>query len=391
MASVASIKTLQFISFRARSSHDRPLGSPPRPSWPIAADTPGAARKVGGKPLFLAADRPVFGVAKPAILALIYSCYIFTIVMIFFFERGRADGRNQRLPYGDKGLGNLAALGDRPSSGTTDAGRLEPRPAMAKQSKEPQAGRKTKGRETMGRFSGKVAIITGAASGQGAAEARLFISDGAKVVLTDVSEGGAELARELGDSAFFVRLDVSDEAAWSQVVAAALDRFGRVDILVNNAGVFSPVALRDTDRQTWELNYKVNQLGVFLGMKAVIEPMIAAGGGSIVNISSLTAQRGVTGMFAYASTKWAVRGMTKCAALDLAPFGIRVNTVLPGVIDTPMQRINGEKHMAEIATQIPAKRLGTAEEVARLVAFVASDEAGYMNGSELTIDGGMFA
>ena len=183
----------------------------------------------------------------------------------------------------------------------------------------------------MGRLSGKVAIITGAAGGQGEAEARLFVAEGARVAITDIQERGQHVAAELGDAAFFLHHDVSDSAAWTRVVSETLRRFGKLDALVNNAAMFNPKTLVDTSAAELEQHFRVNQLGVFLGMKAVIEPLQAAKGGSIVNISSVSAMRAIPGQFAYAASKWAVRGMTGNAAFELARVGIRVNAVYPGL------------------------------------------------------------
>ncbi len=228
----------------------------------------------------------------------------------------------------------------------------------------------------MPRLQGRVAIITGAASGQGKSAAQLFVAEGAKVLLTDLNEEpGSTLAKELGGNAAFRRLDVSDEAAWSSAVAATKSRFGRVNVLLNNAGVFEPKPLLQTN----------------LGMRAVADHMIAAGGGSIVNTSSAAGLRGMPAMFAYSATKWAVRGMSRSAAADLARHNVRVNCVLPGIIDTPMYRANGPERCAEMDKQIPLGRRGTPEEVAQLMVFLASDEGAYFTGAEFTIDGGMLA
>jgi 3alpha(or 20beta)-hydroxysteroid dehydrogenase len=188
----------------------------------------------------------------------------------------------------------------------------------------------------MGRLSGKVAIITGAAGGQGEAEARRFVAEGARVAITDIQERGKQVAAELGDAALFLHHDVSDSAAWTRVVSETLRRFGKLDALVNNAAMFNPKTLVDTSAAELEQHFRVNQLGVFLGMKAVIEPLQATKGGSIVNIASVSAMRAIPGQFAYAASKWAVRGMTGNAAFELARLGIRVNAVYPGLIKTPM-------------------------------------------------------
>ncbi|MDH3274745.1 MAG: glucose 1-dehydrogenase [Gammaproteobacteria bacterium] len=243
----------------------------------------------------------------------------------------------------------------------------------------------------MDRLHGKVAIITGAARGQGASEARQFILEGAKVVMTDVSEAGAGLATDLGENAHFLMHDVTDERAWKRVVDDTVARFGRLDILVNNAGVYRPADIAQTSVADFDMHYRVNQLGVFLGMQASIEPMSNSGGGSIVNISSGLARRGSSGRIAYAASKWAVRGMGRAAALELAGHRIRVNTVMPGIVDTPMLDGNTEEFKKEMAAMVPLGRIGSTEEVAELVTYLASDNASYISGGEFVIDGGISA
>lgn len=238
-------------------------------------------------------------------------------------------------------------------------------------------------------LEGKTAIITGAARGQGAAEARLFVAEGANVVLTDVNSDGAALAAELGEHAHFMVHDVADAAAWTAVVAATLAKFSRLDILINNAGVYRPAPLRETDQALWDLHYRVNQLGVFLGMRSVIDAMVTSGGGSIVNVSSNAGMKNVGGIFAYATSKWAVRGMSKLAATELAPSKIRVNSIYPGIIDTPMLGANDAERMKMYAAMIPLGRLGSVDEVSRLVTFLASNSASYITGAEITVDGGI--
>jgi 3alpha(or 20beta)-hydroxysteroid dehydrogenase len=241
----------------------------------------------------------------------------------------------------------------------------------------------------MGLLERKVVIITGAAKGQGAAEARLFAAEGAKLVLTDIDRTGEALAEATGASAVFVHHDVSDPFAWQRVVETAVARFGRVDVLVNNAGVYKPSPLQETDEMLIDFHYRINQLGVFLGMKAVIDPMTAARGGSIVNIASGTALTGFPGQFAYAATKWAVRGMTKAAALDLAALGIRVNCVHPGAIDTTMLNANLPGVLDAVANRIPLGRLGKAEEIAQVALFLASEASSYMTGADVSVAGGL--
>ncbi|MBP0593287.1 glucose 1-dehydrogenase [Paraburkholderia sp. LEh10] len=241
----------------------------------------------------------------------------------------------------------------------------------------------------MANVQDKVVIVTGAASGQGAAEAKLFAEQGAKVVVTDIDERGEEIAARFGGRGLFVRHDVGDEAGWGEVMRQTLDRFEQIDVLVNNAGVFKPASLTDTDVPLWQLHYRANQLGVFLGMRAASEIMVKNGGGVIINVCSNAALNNVPGIFAYASTKWAVRGMSKLAASEFAALGIRVNSIYPGIIDTPMLGQNSAEQLNHYKGMIPMQRLGTPDEVARLVLFLASDEASYITGAEVTIDGGI--
>jgi len=238
-------------------------------------------------------------------------------------------------------------------------------------------------------LDGKVAIITGAASGQGEAEARLFVSRGAKVVVADLDHKGAEIAAGLGRSATFMNLNVALPEAWAATVREALARFGRLDVLIYNAGIYKNGSLQATDQSLMERHIQVNQMGVFFGMKAVIEAMTAAGGGSIVNVASILGMRGFPGEFAYSATKWAVRGMTKTAAADLAKLNIRVNAILPGLIDTPMLKSNTAEELEFRMKLIPLAHFGKPQEVAELAAFLASDASSYITGSEMAIDGGV--
>ena len=246
----------------------------------------------------------------------------------------------------------------------------------------------------MGKLDGKVAIISGGARGQGAAEARLFVAEGAKVVVGDVLEAeGRALAEELGDDCAFVRLDVTDEASWETAVAEALKRYGRLDVLVNNAGIVQMCPIETIRLQQYLDVVMVNQVGVLLGMRAVLPAMRDAGGGSIVNISSNSGLVGIAGVVAYSSSKWAVRGMTKTAAIEFGPLNIRVNSVHPGGIDTEMLRdpsLEGIDKDAVYAQQ-PIARIGRPEEAARMVLFLASDDSSYSTGSEFVCDGGMTA
>ena len=248
----------------------------------------------------------------------------------------------------------------------------------------------------MGRLDGKVALVTGAARGQGAAEARLFVAEGARVMLSDVIDDDGELvAKELGDRAAYLHHDVASEGDWDTSVAATLSQFGRLDVLVNNAGVFRIIGMTATSLEEYMRIVTINQVGVFLGMKAVSEAMIGQGSGSIVNISSVAGLTGSAGTIAYTASKFAVRGMTKVAAVELAPFGVRVNSVHPGFIDTPMLRdALGESAVATMeaaGTAVPNGRLATADDVAKLVLYLASDDSTYSTGSEFVVDGGMTA
>jgi 3alpha(or 20beta)-hydroxysteroid dehydrogenase len=232
----------------------------------------------------------------------------------------------------------------------------------------------------MARFDGKIVIVTGAARGQGAAEAALFRAEGANVVATDIRGGDGILAH-----------DIADEAAWARVIDHAMTRFGRIDVLVNNAGILSTKPLDETDPAEFDRIMRVNQRGTFLGMRAAIAPMSAGGGGAIVNTASGAALTGTQGMFAYVASKWALRGMTKAAARDLAKYKIRVNAILPGLIDTAMAAENPPEALQMFKALIPFGRFGTPAEIAALVAFLASDEARYITGAELAIDGGLNA
>lgn len=238
-------------------------------------------------------------------------------------------------------------------------------------------------------LEGKVAIVTGAAGGQGRAEVRLLAERGALVFATDLDPAGNELECGSGGSVRFLPHDVSSAADWRAVVSGACDAFGGIDILVNNAGVMIASDLAGTTQENFERHYRVNQLGPFLGMQAVTPAMKARGGGAIVNIASVGGAKGFAGEFAYGTSKWALRGMSRCAAVELAPFGIRVNTVLPGPIDTPMLASDGGG--GDWAGVVPLGRLGAPIEVAELVAFLASDAASYCAGAEIAVDGGMIA
>ena len=234
-----------------------------------------------------------------------------------------------------------------------------------------------------GRVEGKVALVSGGASGMGAAHVRRLVEEGAKVVIGDIQEEpGRALADELGAAAIFVKLDVSRAEDWANAVEQAEQAFGPVTVLVNNAGILIFASIEDLTEADYRRVVDVNQVGTLLGMKAVIEPMKRSGGGSIVNISSTAGLYPFPDGTAYASSKFAVTGMTRVAAMDLGPHNIRVNSVHPGVIRTAMT-----KDFPEPTTQ-PIGRAGRPEEVTAMVLFLASDEASFCTGSQYVVDGG---
>jgi 3alpha(or 20beta)-hydroxysteroid dehydrogenase len=238
----------------------------------------------------------------------------------------------------------------------------------------------------VGQLDGKVAIITGGARGQGEAEARLFVEEGAHVVVADVlDEPGERLAKELGDAATFVHLDVTDEDGWTDVVGVATSTFGGLSVLVNNAAIHHIVRIEDETRDAFERILRVNLVGTFLGMRACAPALRASGTASIVNISSTAGLKGYVGHGAYGASKWGVRGLTKTAAAELGPE-IRVNSIHPGPIKTDM--LPGDRTEAHFA-YLPLQRAGEPSEVAQLVCFLASDASSYVTGGEFTIDGGL--
>ncbi len=247
------------------------------------------------------------------------------------------------------------------------------------------------------RLAGKVAIISGGASGMGAEEARLFAREGAKVVIADLLEpDGQQVAAEIaavGGEALFVRTDVTSEANWQHTVQMAKERFGRLDILVNNAGLSSTSAADPLDSEGWRRIMEVNATGVFLGSKHAVTAMQASGGGAIVNISSIMGfVGGESGHPAYHASKGAVRLLTKALAVRYGPLGIRVNSVHPGFMP-PMRsaRPRSEAAMQDLIAQTPLRRTGEPIEVAYGVLFLASGEASFITGTELVIDGGFIA
>jgi 3alpha(or 20beta)-hydroxysteroid dehydrogenase len=245
------------------------------------------------------------------------------------------------------------------------------------------------------RLEGKVAIVTGAAGGIGSAAARRLAEEGSLLLLTDADAAGAQaLATELGHPATSLPHDVTSESDWEAVTSAALETHGRIDVLLNNAGVFLAAPLTDTSLADFRRVIDVNVVGVFLGMRTVAPTMAEQRAGSIINLSSVAGLMGSPYLCAYGASKWAVRGMTKVAAKELAQFGVRVNSLHPGQIDTDMnarQREQTPELIDKLIRGIPLRRIGTPQEVAHAVVYLASDESIYATGSELVVDGGTTA
>jgi 3alpha(or 20beta)-hydroxysteroid dehydrogenase len=245
------------------------------------------------------------------------------------------------------------------------------------------------------RLDGKVVLVTGAARGIGAAIAQRFAVEGADVLLTDADgEGARQMASEIGGGAAAHDHDVTSEAEWDKVARWALEAHGRIDVLVNNAGVFLAAKLHETELEDFRHVQEVNQIGVFLGMRTVAPGMAEQGGGSIINVSSVAGLVGTPYLTAYTAGKWAVRGMTKAVAKELAASGVRVNSLHPGQIDTDMnarQRERTPELIERLVAAIPLQRIGDPREVANAAVFLASDESGYVTGSELVVDGGVSA
>ena len=248
----------------------------------------------------------------------------------------------------------------------------------------------------MGRLDGKVALVTGAARGQGAAEARLLVAEGASVVLGDVlDDDGAAVAAELADAAVYRHLDVTSEDDWGTAVGTAVERFGGLHVLVSNAGISPmPRPIIDTKPDDYRRVIEINQVGSFLGIHTAAPAIVAAGGGSIILISSVNGFVGAGGIAGYVSSKFALRGLAKVAALELGRQGIRVNSVHPGPIDTPMvqpESWGGFDMRPALAASSPLGRIGQPEEVAELVCWLASDASSYCTGAEFVCDGGYLA
>lgn len=242
----------------------------------------------------------------------------------------------------------------------------------------------------MKKLDGKVAIITGGAAGMGETHVKLFVKNGAKVIITDIDQvKGEKLAHELGENALFLQHDVTDEEGWKKIVKKAEETFGPINVLVNNAGISSALSLQSSLDDYMNI-VNINQVSIFLSLKYTVPSMQKEDGGSIINISSINGLEG--GALGYTDTKFAVRGMTKAAAKELAPYKIRVNSVHPGVINTPM--VQNSPYLEQIKTMIPnipLKRMADPDEISQLVLFLASDDSSYSTGSEFIADGGIMA
>ena len=236
----------------------------------------------------------------------------------------------------------------------------------------------------------QVVLVSGAARGQGEAEARLLVAEGAQVVIADVLDDlGGEVAASIGDAAAYVHLDVRDPQQWDAAVTFTLERFGRLTALVNNAGILRHGSVLSTTPEAYREVIDVNQIGCFLGMHAAAPRLIDAGGGSIVNIASTAGLTGLGNMVAYTASKWAIRGMSKAAAVELGRFGVRVNAVMPGSVRTAM--VDEATSSAAATAFVPLGRIAEPEDIARVVLFLVSDDAAYCTGHEVVADGGMLA
>ncbi|RXY89868.1 3-alpha-hydroxysteroid dehydrogenase [Salmonella sp. 3DZ2-4SM] len=243
----------------------------------------------------------------------------------------------------------------------------------------------------MGKLQDKVVVITGGAQGMGELHAKKAIAEGAKIVITDINdELGQKTANSLGDDVLFIKHDVSKEADWNHVIQEVMDKWNRIDVLVNNAGITYNKTIDQISLEDYMKIVNINQVSVFLGIKTVSKIMKSQKQGSIINISSMNGLVG--GAIGYTDTKFAVRGMTKAAAKELSPYNIRVNSVHPGVIKTPMLEQDDVKEaVKEFEKTIPMRRVAQPEEVSKLVCFLGSDDASYSTGSEFVIDGGITA
>lgn len=242
----------------------------------------------------------------------------------------------------------------------------------------------------MGRLEGKVAVITGGAGGMGTKHAELFVEEGAKVVIADLEfSNGKEVAKRLGEQALFIDLDVTDEKSWDNLVKETEDKFGPINVLVNNAGIADGTPLEDTSFETFKRMIDINLSGTFLGIKKVVPSMKKGDRGSIINISSGLGLIGAKSNTAYIASKFGVTGLTKAVAADVAEYGIRVNSVHPGAIKTPLLELESNRELTEkTIAGVPLKRIAEPEEISKLVLFLASDESSYSTASEFVADGG---
>lgn len=239
----------------------------------------------------------------------------------------------------------------------------------------------------MSDLAGRVCLVTGGARGIGAASVRALHSAGGRVIIADVDDKrGSALAEELGEGVRYFHLDVTNEKQWDAAIADAVDAFGALDVLVNNAGIANAAPIEHLTTAKWHAAIAVNLTGVFFGCRAVVPVMKPQGGGSIINISSVDGMRGSPGVHAYTASKWGVRGLTKSLAVELGPFGIRVNSVHPGFVRTPMTARIDPAHL-----DIPLGRPGTPADIAGTIAFLASDASSFTSGAEFVVDGGMIA
>ncbi|SDH70109.1 3alpha(or 20beta)-hydroxysteroid dehydrogenase [Alteribacillus persepolensis] len=242
----------------------------------------------------------------------------------------------------------------------------------------------------MTNLNGKVAVVTGGARGMGASHAKRFVNDGASVVITDIlEEKGSELAKELGEKALFIQHDVSKTEDWKKVIQETEDTFGPISILVNNAGIAILNEIKDMTEEDYMKVIQVNQLSVFLGMKAVLPSMQSAGSGSIINIASISAIRSMNEGVAYDAAKGAINAMTKTAAVEFAKYNIRVNAILPGFVETEMDAGLDPEYLNFILKATPMNRRAQPEEVSSLVSYLASDDCQFQTAGEFIIDGGL--